>query len=98
MSLVLALKVNDRDNVATLFADGVHAGDEVEVRDKKGHAQRILVLGDIPYGHKQALEDIEFKQPIIKYGEELGVASRAIRKGDYVHVHNLDSMRGRGDL
>ena len=98
MALVLALKVNDRDNVATLFADNVCAGTEVEVRDKKGNAQRVVVNEEIPYGHKLALEDIEASRPVIKYGEELGIARTAIRKGDYVHIHNLDSMRGRGDL
>lgn len=25
------------------------------------------------------------------------VATQNIRRGDYVHIHNLDSMRGRGD-
>ena len=98
MELVLALKVHDRDTVATLFADGVHSGDEVEVRDKRGNAWRVTVLDDIPYGHKIALEDMEAGQPVIKYGEELGRASRNIRRGNHVHVHNLDSMRGRGDL
>ena len=34
----------------------------------------------------------------MKYGEEIGVASREISAGNHVHVHNLDSMRGRGDL
>lgn len=34
---------------------------------------------------------------INKYGEEIGIATKDIKKGEYVHVHNLDSMRGRGD-
>ena len=34
----------------------------------------------------------------MKYGEEIGIATREIVKGEYVHIHNLDSMRGRGDL
>ena len=97
MSLILALKVHDRDTVATLFADGVQAGDEVEVRDRKGQAQRVVVLDAIPYGHKIALEDMAAGQAIVKYGEELGRATRAIRRGEHVHVHNLESMRGRGD-
>ena len=29
--------------------------------------------------------------------EEIGMASAEIAKGEYVHVHNLESMRGRGD-
>ena len=53
---------------------------------------------DIPFGHKFALRDIAQGELIIKYGEEIGVASRDIAQGTYVHVHNLDSMRGRGDL
>lgn len=98
MKLVLALKVNDKDNVATLFADDVKAGDVVEVRDKKGMSESVSISADIPYGHKIALAEIAVGKPIIKYGEELGVASHPIRTGDYVHIHNLDSMRGRGDL
>lgn len=98
MSLILALKVHDDDTVATLFADGVSTGDMVEVRDRKGQAELVPVLNDIPYGHKLALKDMSCGQPIIKYGEELGRASRDIRRGEHVHVHNLESMRGRGDL
>lgn len=98
MSLILALKVHDNDTVATLFSDGVSAGDMVEVRDRKGQAELVPVLNDIPYGHKLALKDMSCGQPIIKYGEELGRASRDIRRGEHVHVHNLESMRGRGDL
>lgn len=95
--LKLALKVNDLDNVATVFANGVRAGDQVEVRDKKGQTEVITVLGDVPYGHKIALGPIKTGELIVKYGEEIGIATKDIVKGDYVHVHNLDSMRGRGD-
>mgnify|MGYP000956167965 FL=1 len=97
MTLDLALKVNDKDNVATIFAE-VKAGMQVEVRDKKGNSEIITVTGDIPYGHKFAIIDINIDEEIYKYGEEIGIATRDIKKGDYVHVHNLDSMRGRGDL
>ena len=98
MELKLALKVNDLDNTATIFADNITDGTQVEVRDKQGKGQTLTVHGDIPYGHKIALQEIHIGQPIIKYGEEIGVATKEIRPGDYVHVHNLDSLRGRGDL
>lgn len=97
MGLQLALKINDRDNVATIFANGIVSGSEVEVRDKQGKSEKIKVLGDIPFGHKIALKEIHPGEQIIKYGEEIGVATKEIKKGEYVHVHNLDSMRGRGD-
>ncbi|HIY52022.1 MAG TPA: nickel-dependent lactate racemase [Candidatus Olsenella avicola] len=94
----LALKVADADNVATVFADGTTAGTVVCVRDRAGNESLVTALGDIPYGHKIAIADIAAGQTIVKYGESIGVASREIAVGDYVHVHNLDSMRGRGDL
>lgn len=98
MELKLALKVDDLDNVATIFANGITAGTEVEVRDKTGRSEVIAVHSDIPYGHKIAVVDIQKGEPIMKYGESIGRASTDIRKGDYVHVHNLEAMRGRGDL
>lgn len=98
MELKLALKVDDLDNVATIFANGIVDGTQVEVRDKKGSTEILTVIGDVPYGHKIALRDIAKGQPIMKYGESIGAASHDIRKGEYVHVHNLDAMRGRGDL
>lgn len=98
MNTKLALKVNDKDNVATIFANDVKSGDVVEVRDKKGNVVNFKVLNDIPYGHKLAVKEIKVGEAIIKYGEELGVATKDIHLGEYVHVHNLDSMRGRGDL
>ncbi len=93
----IALKVSNPDNVATIFANGITDGTEVEVRDKKGNAEIIKVIGDVPFGHKIALRDIKKGEEIKKYGEEIGMASCDIAKGEYVHVHNLESMRGRGD-
>lgn len=98
MELKLALKVDDLDNVATIFANGIVDGTQVEVRDKKGNSEIITVHGDVPYGHKIALRDIAPGEHIMKYGECIGAASHPISKGDYVHVHNLDALRGRGDL
>ncbi len=94
----LALKVADNDNVATIFADGIVADTLVQVRDRTGSGPLITARGEIPYGHKIALLDMPAGTDIVKYGERIGVASHAITCGDYVHVHNLDSMRGRGDL
>jgi altronate dehydratase len=52
----------------------------------------------IPSGHKIALQDIPAGIPVIKYGEVIGRARATIRAGGHVHVHNLESLRGRGDL
>lgn len=92
------LKVHAEDNVATVFANGTQAGDTVIVRDKKGGEENIVARDGIPYGHKIALRDIKKGEPIVKYGEKLGIASADIARGMHVHVQNLDSARGRGDL
>jgi altronate dehydratase small subunit len=90
--------VSDKDNVATIFAQNISDGSKVEVRDKKGGSKTVEVIGDIPYGHKIALTDIAKGEQIVKYGESIGSASKSIKKGEYVHIHNLESRRGRGDL
>lgn len=97
MGLKLALKVNDLDNVATIFANDVKDGDRVEIRDKEGRSEVVAVKGDVPYGHKIATRHIQAGEDINKYGEEIGIATCGIVKGEYVHVHNLESKRGRGD-
>ena len=55
------------------------------------------MIGDIPYGHKIAVQGIDKGSRIIKYGECIGAASRAIQQGEYVHIHNMEALRGRGD-
>ena len=94
----LALRVDDLDNVATVFANGITAGTAIVVRDKKGNTERITVNADIPYGHKIAVTDIPAGSHIMKYGESIGEAECDIRRGDYVHVDNMKALRGRGDL
>ena len=96
--LKLALKVDDKDNVATIFANGIVDGTKVEIRDKKGQMEPVHVIGNVPYGHKIAVRDIRKGEPIMKYGESIGAASADIKKGEYVHIHNMVAMRGRGDL
>lgn len=98
MELSIALHVDPKDNVATIFANGIQALQTVEVRDKSGKSRQIQVNQDIPYGHKIAVTQILPGQSILKYGEAIGIASQVIAVGDHVHIHNLDSARGRGDL
>lgn len=98
MEKKIALRVDDLDNVATVFANGVVNGSELELRDKRGNCEVISVIGDVPYGHKIAVVAIPEGAKIIKYGEVIGMATCDIAKGEYVHVHNLVALRGRGDL
>jgi len=56
--------------------------------------QKILVLDNIPFGHKCAIREIQRGGRVIKYGEVIGLATRKIQPGEHVHVHNIRSIRG----
>lgn len=57
----------------------------------------ITLQDPIEFGHKFAVVAIGAGEDILKYGEVIGVATRPIRPGEHVHVHNLEGKRGRGD-
>ena len=61
-------------------------------------AGEITARTAIPYGHKVALRTLPRGASVIKYGLPIGQTIRPARPGDHVHVHNLESGRGRGDL
>ncbi len=94
--MVKAIRNHEDDNVATLFSTA-DAGTPVAVLDTKGESTIVTVLDDIPYGHKIALVPIGNGEQVTKYGEEIGIATQAIAVGAHVHIHNIDSIRGRGD-
>lgn len=51
----------------------------------------LTAQGDIPAGHKYALCDVKKNDFIIKYGEIIGRATCDIKKGEWVHSHNVKS-------
>jgi (2R)-sulfolactate sulfo-lyase subunit alpha len=53
----------------------------------------VEVLSEVPLGHKVALDDLGPGQPVIEYGERIGLTTQAVRKGEHVHVHNLRSAK-----
>jgi altronate dehydratase small subunit len=91
-----AIALRDADNVATALRE-LAAGEQVVV----GVQDRRVAVGvrqPIPFGHKLALTEIPQGATILKYGEVIGRATQAIPAGTHAHVHNIESLRGRGDL
>jgi altronate dehydratase small subunit len=88
-----AILLNPRDNVATAL-DDLAPGREVRV----GGGPGLVVVEPIAYGHKFAMADLEAGVEVIKHGEVIGRTTRPIAKGAHAHVHNIESLRGRGDL
>jgi len=85
----LAIQINASDNVVTLV-DEARAGDRVRFMTADGR-QELAALDDVPFGHKVAVRQIAAGERIVKYDEAIGRASRAIRRGEHVHVHNVES-------
>ncbi len=52
-------------------------------------AERLVVTGLVPPGHKIATRDIAKGEPVKRYNQIIGVAREAIARGQHVHVHNL---------
>jgi len=91
-----AVVAHEKDNVATAIKD-LSKGEKVLI-DIYGKEITVVINDDIPFGHKFAISTINKGEHIIKYGELIGEATEDIDVGDYVHVHNVVSERGRGDL
>ena len=91
-----AIAMNANDNVATMMNE-VASGETIILLGP-GFEVKVLAKNDIPFGHKIAMVDISEGEKIIKYGEKIGNAVNNITKGEHVHLHNLMSSRGRGDL
>ena len=88
----VGLVLSDDDNVATALED-LEPGREV---DRDGRT--LTVADDVPFGHKFALEPLSAGETVFKYGEVVGRTTRDVAAGEWVHTHNCESTRGRGDV
>jgi len=77
--------------------ENVDAGEQVATSGSPSDTQ-VVAAEVIRLGHKIALRTIQKGEDIIKYGEVIGRATEMIGVGRHVHVHNVESLRGRGDL
>jgi altronate dehydratase small subunit len=84
-----ALVLHADDNVATALED-------LEPDDRLD--EDTAAVESVPFGHKVALEPIATGEEVVKYGEVIGRATDPIDPGEWVHTHNCESNRGRGDL
>jgi altronate dehydratase small subunit len=87
-----ALVMDGRDNVATALED-CEAGRAFEI-----DGERIVLTEAVPFGHTFALAPVDRGGELYKYGSVIGRATEAVAPGDWVHTHNCESTRGRGDV
>ena len=75
------IRIHPDDNVAVALAD-IRAGERF---DELG----LIAAEDIARGHKIALCEIRAGEPVVKYGNPIGLAKSDIATGTWVHVHNV---------
>lgn len=84
-----AFQIDFKDNVATALEE-LKPG---QIALRGDTAEPFLeAVTEIPAGHKIALCDIAPEEDIIKYGVVIGRATEAIKKGSWVHLHNIRSV------
>ena len=84
------IKINENDNVAVAL-EVIPADTVVNVGGTE-----VTTVMEIPAGHKFALADLAEGVPVIKYGFSIGNTTAAVKKGEWIHTHNLKT--GLGDL
>jgi len=84
-----ALKISEDDNVVIAMRP-IKKGESVVV-----NGQRLFEAAeDIQAGHKIALVPLDAGENVIRYGEPIVQATRAIAKSEWVHVHNTQPVPG----
>lgn len=86
--------MDQADNIAVALTD-LEAGYCADVLPGLGKA--VQLADPIEFGHKFSLTKIMAGGEVLKYGAVIGRASQIIEQGRHVHVHNVESIRARGD-
>lgn len=79
MTAPRTLRLSPNDNVVVAI-DQIAPGDS---------AAGAVATERVPRGHKMAVASIAPNEPVRKYGQIIGFASKAIEPGQWVHDHNV---------
>ena len=86
-----AMIIDVKDNVAVAI-EPITKGETVTYVCE-GKEVTLTAAQDITIYHKLARVDITKGEPIVKYGEHIGIAGCDIKAGEHVHVHNVENHR-----
>lgn len=83
------IKLYPKDTVV-IATENLKKGDVICLENEE-----ITLLDDVPTAHKIAIRDFAVGDRIVKYENIIGVASQPIKKGEWVHMHNVDTLAGK---
>jgi len=84
----LAVRLHPNDNVAIAKKD-LQPHTMLGLGSEKYPHTLVRVRQRIPSGHKIALWEIAVGEPVRRYAQVIGFATRPILPGEHVHTHNL---------
>ena len=87
-----AMIIDEKDNVAVAI-ETVKKGENFVWKDKQGKNCELPALEDVEIYHKFAIKDIKEGEPVVKYGEHIGLAKYDVKPGSHVHTHNVENHR-----
>ena len=80
---VSTIKLHPNDNVCVVVNDnGLAPGSQLD-------SNQITAIEIIPKGHKAALSQIHSGDNIVKFNHVIGIATKDIKPGQHVHIHNV---------
>lgn len=88
-----AIHLHPHDNVA-IARRSLRAGTILRLECAAHPPTELLVRQLIPGGHKVALREIAAGNPVLRYGQIIGIAQSKILPGEHAHTHNI----GIGEL
>ena len=77
--------LHDKDNIL-VCASASRAGEIVTV-----DGESCVLHSDVPLGHKIARVPLAIGDKVFRYGIPIGSITKAARRGEHVHSHNLKS-------
>lgn len=89
------LVLDARDNIGVALAP-LLKGQSITI-GLEPNLRVIELQEEIPMGHKFSLALIAQGEAIRKYGAVIGRCTADTGAGQHVHLHNVESLRGRGD-
>lgn len=95
--MINGILLHKADNVVTVTQAIEKGGTVVYLEDRV--LRSTEAVEPIPEFHKIAIQDIACGADVVKYGERIGYASKAILCGQHVHTQNVDNQqKGGSDL
>ena len=61
----------------------------LKINAKDNVAVMLELIGDVDFAHKIMLTDLKQGEAVYKYGEVIGDATADIKRGEWVHDHNI---------